>query len=120
MAEASVFSRIIAGDIPAPRLYEDDQCIVIKDRAPQAPTHLLIIPRKPLVSVADAREEDVPLLGHLLWVASKMAERLKLEDGFRLVINNGRGAGQTVFHLHIHLLAQRELPEEGLTEDLQD
>ncbi|AQQ68307.1 histidine triad nucleotide-binding protein [Microbulbifer agarilyticus] len=120
MEDVSVFSRIIAGELPARRLYEDEHCIVIEDRAPQAPTHLLIIPRKPLVSVADAREEDVPLLGHLMWVASQMAERLHLEDGFRLVVNNGRGAGQTVFHLHIHLLAQRKLPEAGLAEGLQD
>ena len=120
MEEVSVFSRIISGEIAARRLFEDDQCIVIEDRAPQAPTHLLIIPRKPLVSVADAGEEDVPLLGHLLMVAAKLAKRLQLEDGFRLVINNGRGAGQTVFHLHIHLLAQRKLPEAGLAEDLQD
>ena len=120
MAEASVFTRIIAGELPARRLYEDDQCIVIEDRSPQAPTHLLIIPRIPLVSLAEARVEDAPLLGHLMWVAADMARRLKLEDGFRLVVNNGRGAGQTVFHLHIHLLAQRKMPEAGLADDLQN
>lgn len=119
MEERSVFTRIMEGDVPSKLLYEDEQCIVIEDRAPQAPTHLLIIPRKPLVSVADAEQEDVPLMGHLMWVASKLARRLKLEQGFRLVVNNGREAGQTVFHLHIHLLAQRKMPEAGLAEDLQ-
>ena len=119
MSEISVFSRIMAGELPARRLYEDEQCVVIEDRAPQAPTHLLIIPRKPLVSLVDAKTEDVPLLGHLMWVASEMARRLKLSEGFRLVVNNGRGAGQTVFHLHVHLLAQRKMPEAGLAEDLQ-
>lgn len=119
MSETSVFSRIMAGELPARQIYEDEQCIVIEDRAPQAPTHLLIIPRKPLLSLADAVPEDVPLLGHLMWVASNMARRLKLEEGFRLVVNNGRGAGQTVFHLHIHLLAQRRMPEAGLADDLQ-
>jgi len=119
MEERSVFTRIMDGEVPSRLLYEDDQCIVIEDRAPQAPTHLLIIPRKPLVSLAEAGEGDVPLLGHLLWVASEMARRLNLEKGFRLVVNNGREAGQTVFHLHIHLLAQRKMPEAGLGEDLQ-
>ncbi|MCK7595650.1 histidine triad nucleotide-binding protein [Microbulbifer sp. CAU 1566] len=118
MSEVSVFSRIIAGELPARRFYEDELCVVIEDRSPQAPTHLLIIPRKPLVNLADAQMDDVPLLGHLMWVASEMARQLKLEEGFRLVINNGRGAGQTVFHLHIHLLAQRKMPEAGLAEDL--
>ncbi|QIL88763.1 histidine triad nucleotide-binding protein [Microbulbifer harenosus] len=119
MAESSVFTRIMAGELPARRLYDDDQCIVIEDRSPQAPTHLLIIPRKPLVSLAEAQVEDAPLLGHLMWVAAEMARRLKLDDGFRLVVNNGRGAGQTVFHLHIHLLAQRKMPEAGLADGLQ-
>lgn len=119
MAEGSVFSRIIAGEVPAQRIYEDDLCIVIEDRAPQAPTHLLIIPRKPLVSLAEAEPDDAPLLGHLMWVASSVARQLGLEKGFRLIVNNGREAGQTVFHLHIHLLAQRKMPEAGLADDLQ-
>ncbi|WP_295799854.1 histidine triad nucleotide-binding protein [uncultured Microbulbifer sp.] len=120
MTKPSVFSQIIAGEVPAKRVYQDDQCIVIEDRSPKAPTHLLIIPRKPLVSVADAGPEDAPLLGHLLWVASELGRKLKLDDGFRLIINNGRGAGQTVFHLHIHLLAQRELREADLAQGLPE
>lgn len=116
MGGASVFSRIIAGELPANKLYEDDQCIVIEDIAPQAPTHLLIIPRRALTDLAEAEIEDRPLLGHLLWVAAEMARRLGLERGFRLIINNGRDAGQSVFHLHIHLLAQRKLSEADLAE----
>jgi histidine triad (HIT) family protein len=114
MPETSVFSRIIDGEIPVERIYEDEQCIVIEDRSPQAPTHLLIIPRKPLVNLSDAEADDKPLLGHLLWVAAELGRRLKLEDGFRLVVNNGHGAGQTVFHLHIHLLARRKMRESDL------
>lgn len=113
MAEPSVFSRIISGEIPAERVYEDDQCIVIEDHAPQAPTHLLIIPRKPLVNLLEAEAGDKPLLGHLLWVAGELGRKLGLE-GFRLVVNNGRSAGQTVFHLHIHLLAQSKMHERDL------
>lgn len=113
MSESSVFSKIISGEIEAPRIYEDDQCIVIRDRSPQAPTHLLIIPRKPLANLSDAEIDDKPLLGHLMWVAAELGRKLGLE-GFRLVVNNGRTAGQTVFHLHIHLLAQREMREQGL------
>ncbi|MFD1218486.1 histidine triad nucleotide-binding protein [Microbulbifer celer] len=121
MSEQTVFSRILSGEIPARRVYEDDQCIVIEDRAPQAPTHLLIIPRKPLVNVAAAQEEDAPLLGHLMWVAAELARRLGLEEsGFRLIINNGSGAGQTVFHLHIHLLAQCTMREGDLAQDLPE
>ena len=120
MTKPSVFSQIIAGEVPAKRIFEDDQCIVIEDRSPQAPTHLLIIPRKPLVSVADVRPEDAPLMGHLLWVAAELARKLNLEDGFRLIINNGRDAGQTVFHLHIHLLAQRKMREADLAQGLPE
>lgn len=115
MAEPSVFSRIISGEIPAERIYEDEQCVVIPDRSPQAPTHLLIIPRKPLVNLSDAEAGDKPLLGHLMWVAAELGRKLELE-GFRLVVNNGRAAGQTVFHLHIHLLAQKKMREQGLAE----
>ncbi|WHI48141.1 histidine triad nucleotide-binding protein [Microbulbifer sp. VAAF005] len=115
MGEPSVFSQIISGDIPAEMIYEDDQCVVIEDRAPQAPTHLLIIPRKPLVNLSVAQAEDKPLLGHLMWVATELGRKLGLE-GYRLVVNNGRSAGQTVFHLHVHLLAQKRMPEQGLAQ----
>jgi len=113
MGEPSVFSQIISGDIPAEKIYEDDLCVVIEDRAPQAPIHLLIIPRKPLVNLSDAKSEDKGLLGHLMWVAAELGRQLGLE-GYRVVVNNGRSAGQTVFHLHVHLLAQKKMPEQGL------
>ncbi|MCH9692466.1 MAG: histidine triad nucleotide-binding protein [Gammaproteobacteria bacterium] len=116
MTETSVFSRIMAGELPANKFFEDDRCVVIEDWAPQAPTHLLIIPRKALTDLTEAGVEDKLLLGHLLWVASEVARRLRLEEGFRLIINNGRDAGQSVFHLHIHLLAQRKLCEANLAE----
>ncbi|WP_444900153.1 histidine triad nucleotide-binding protein [Microbulbifer sp. VAAC004] len=115
MGEPSVFSRIISGEIANEKIYEDDLCIVIEDRAPQAPTHLLIIPRKPLVNLFDAKSDDKALLGHLMWVAAELGRKLGLE-GFRLVVNNGRSAGQTVFHLHVHLLAQQTMPEQGLAQ----
>ncbi len=115
MAEPSVFSKIVSGEIAVDRVYEDEQCIVIRDRSPQAPTHLLIIPRKPLVNLSDAEVEDKPLMGHLMWVAAELGRKLGLE-GYRLVVNNGRAAGQTVFHLHIHLLAQKKMPEQGLAQ----
>ncbi|MFS1524968.1 histidine triad nucleotide-binding protein [Microbulbifer sp. 2304DJ12-6] len=115
MGESSVFSRIISGDIPTEKIYEDDLCVVIEDRAPQAPTHLLIIPRKPLVNLSDAKSEDKTLLGHLMWVAAELGRQLRLE-GFRLVVNNGRSAGQTVFHLHVHLLAHKKMPEHRLAQ----
>lgn len=110
MAE-SIFSRIIAGEIPSTRIYEDEQCIVIRDIHPQAPTHVLVIPRKPIEKLSDAQPEDEALLGHLLLVAARVARQLGVGDAFRLVINNGRGAGQTVFHLHMHILGGRAFAE---------
>lgn len=111
----SVFSRIIAGELAADRLYEDELCVVIRDIHPQAPVHLLIIPKKPLVSLADAGPGDQALLGHLLLVAADMARQHNIEQGYRLVANNGKAAGQTVFHLHFHLLGGRRYQESQLT-----
>jgi len=109
MAEETVFSKILAGEIPADIVYQDDLCAAFRDANPQAPTHILIIPRKPVAKVADAGAEDAALLGHLLLKAGEIARNEKVGDDFRLVINNGAGAGQTVFHLHIHLIAGRPL-----------
>lgn len=110
----TVFGLILKGEIPAEKLYEDDQCIVIRDIHPQAPTHVLVIPRKPLEKLSDASEEDQALLGHLLLVAGKVAKQLGIGDAFRLVINNGKGSGQTVFHLHMHILGGRTFAEGHL------
>jgi histidine triad (HIT) family protein len=105
MTEATLFTRIIDREIPADIVYEDDQCIVINDISPQAPIHMLVIPRKPIVKLADAAAEDKALLGHLMWVAGEVARQVGVADAFRLVVNNGQAAGQTIFHLHLHLLA---------------
>ncbi len=110
----TLFSKIISGEIPSEFVYEDEWCVCIKDIAPQAPIHLLIIPRKPIAKVADANAEDQALLGHLLLTAGNIARDLGVEDAFRLVINNGEKAGQTVFHLHVHLLAHKTFKEGSL------
>jgi len=103
----TLFQKIIDKEIPADIIYEDDISLVFKDINPQAPTHLLIIPKKPIIKVADASEADKELLGHLMWVAGEVAREIGVEDAFRLVINNGAKAGQSVFHLHLHLLSGR-------------
>ena len=111
MIEKTLFSRIIDGEIPSERVYEDDNCICIKDIAPKAPTHLLVIPRKPIPRLADATEEDKALLGHLLLKVGDITRELGIDDAFRLIVNNGANAGQTVFHLHLHILAGKPFNE---------
>ena len=103
----TLFQKIIDKEIPADIIYEDDISLVFKDINPQAPIHLLIIPKKQIVKVSDASKEDKDLLGHLMWVAGEVARQLGVEDSFRLVVNNGAKAGQSVFHVHIHLLSGR-------------
>ena len=107
--EATLFEKIINREIPADILYEDELSIVIKDISPQAPTHLLIIPKKVIPKLSDSTGEDQNILGHLMLVAGKIAEQLELDETFRLVVNNGAKAGQSVFHLHLHLLSGRSL-----------
>ena len=104
----TLFKKIIDREIPADIVYEDDDCLVFKDINPVAPIHLLIIPKKQIEKVADAELTDQDILGHLMLVAGNVARDLGVEDAFRLVVNNGAGAQQTVFHLHIHLIAGRE------------
>lgn len=110
----TIFQKIIDGDIPADKLYEDEYCICIKDIQPQAPLHLLIIPKTPIQKLADAKESDKVLLGHLMYVAGEVARQQGVDEAFRLVVNNGEAAGQTVFHLHLHLLAQLKFEEGSL------
>ena len=105
----TLFEKIINKEIPADILHEDDISIVIKDISPQAPTHLLIIPKKVIPKLSDATKEDQEILGHLMLVAGKIADDLGLDETFRLVVNNGAKAGQSVFHLHLHLLSGRNL-----------
>ncbi|MCK5940859.1 MAG: histidine triad nucleotide-binding protein [Planctomycetes bacterium] len=105
-----MFARILRGEIPAKVLHEDEHCMAFHDVAPKAPTHFLVIPKREIATLADATAADEQLLGHLLLTAAKVARDLGVEDGgSRVVINNGAGAGQTVFHLHVHVLAGREL-----------
>ena len=103
----TLFSKIIQREIPADIVYEDEQCLAFRDVNPQAPVHILVVPKKPIAMVADAVEEDEALLGHLLTTASKIAKQEGFGDAFRLVVNNGEDAGQTVFHLHVHILGGR-------------
>lgn len=103
----TLFSKIIEREIPADIVYEDDQCLAFRDINPQAPVHILVIPKKPIDKVVNTSESDEALLGHLLTTAGQIAKDEGFEDAFRLVINNGEGAGQTVFHLHVHILAGR-------------
>ena len=107
----TIFGKIVNGDIPAEFLYEDDYCVAINDINPQAPVHVLVIPKKGIPKLVDAQPDDQALLGHLLLAAGKVAEQLGVADAFRLIINNGSGAGQTVFHLHLHILAGRAFAE---------
>ena len=110
----TIFGKITRGEIPTDFLYEDDHCVVIRDINPQAPTHVLVIPRKPIPRLVDASDEDAQLLGHLMRVAGRVATDLGVGEAFRLVVNNGEGAGQTVFHLHLHILAGEGMNESGL------
>jgi histidine triad (HIT) family protein len=105
-----LFCRILAGTAAADVVYQDNRCVVIRDINPQAPTHVLVIPREHLESLDDAGQKDELLLGHLLRVSARMANEHGLGDsGYRTVLNTGRGAGQSVFHLHVHVLGGREM-----------
>ncbi len=107
--EVSIFTKIINREIPGTFEHEDDLCVAIRDAAPQAPVHILIIPKKHIVRTALADDEDQEILGHLLLTARNVAKKLKLEDGFRIVINNGPHGGEAVPHLHVHLLGGRQM-----------
>ena len=103
--DKTIFQKIIEKEIPSDIIFEDELCIVIKDINPQASIHLLIIPKKPIRKLADASNDDLEILGHLMLIVGNMSRQFNVEDAFNVVINNGEKAGQTVFHLHIHLLA---------------
>ncbi len=105
----TIFKRIIDGELPADIVYEDKHCLAFRDITPQSPTHVLIIPRKEIPSLAAATEIDEPLLGHLFSVAAHIAKELGLSGGYRTVVNVGPDGGQAVDHLHIHLLGGRKL-----------
>lgn len=106
---STLFEKIIAREIPAKIEYEDDLCIVIHDIDPQAPTHLLVIPKQLVPRIGEASEAEQSLLGHLLLTAAKVARSLNLTGGYRVVVNNGSDGGETVPHLHVHVLGGRAM-----------
>ena len=108
MADDTIFGKILRGEIPCDEVYSDDLCLAFRDIAPQAPVHVLVIPRRPVESLRSAETGDQALLGHLLLVAARVAKQEGLTD-FRTVINSGEAAGQTVFHLHVHVIGGRSL-----------
>ena len=105
----SIFTKIKNKEIPGNVIYEDDKCFALEDINPQAPVHILIIPHKEIAKISDSMPEDKELLGHLLLVSKKIAQKYELENNHRLIINNGAGAGQSVFHIHVHLMGGRSL-----------
>jgi histidine triad (HIT) family protein len=105
----TIFAKIINREIPADIVYEDDLSLAFRDVRPQAPVHILVIPKQPLAQIELMTPADKALLGHLFWVATEVARQQGITNGYRLVINNGVDGGQTVYHLHIHLLAGRAL-----------
>ncbi len=109
MNKHCLFCNIIAGQVPADKLYEDDEFLAFRDISPQAPVHFLVIPKKHIVGPAFMEEEDDQLIGKMVRTAARIAKDLDLVDGFRIVLNNSAAAGQTVFHIHLHVLGGRQL-----------
>ena len=109
MAEKTLFEKIVDREIPADIVYEDDQSLAFRDINPQAPTHILVIPKRPIVSIAEMTEDDKELFGHLLWVTRQIAAEEGLAEGYRVVANIGPDGGQLVPHLHFHLLGGRKM-----------
>ncbi|XP_048750140.1 adenosine 5'-monophosphoramidase HINT1-like [Ostrea edulis] len=105
----TIFGKIARKEIPCEFLYEDDQCVAFNDVSPQAPSHFLVIPKKPITQLSVAEDADEQLLGHLLLVAKKVAAQCGLKEGYRLVINDGALGGQSVYHLHIHVMSGRQM-----------
>jgi histidine triad (HIT) family protein len=105
----TIFGKIIRREIKADIVYEDDLTLAFRDVAPQAPIHILVIPKKPISQLSLAEDSDRDLLGHLLLTAKKVAEQVGLKNGYRLVINDGNDGGQTVYHLHLHILGDRQM-----------
>jgi histidine triad (HIT) family protein len=105
----TIFSKIIRREIPAEIVYEDDLAIAFKDINPQAPVHILVIPKEPIAQLTDAESKDHALMGHLLLTANRVAQQAGLNNGYRVVINTGPDGGQTVSHLHLHILGGRQM-----------
>ena len=109
MNEKTIFKRIIDGEVPADVVYDDEYCLAFKDAAPQAPTHVLIIPKKEIPSLADLDADDQSLIGHIMLIIRQLANELGLSNGYRVITNCGDEGGQTVPHLHFHLMGGRPL-----------
>lgn len=110
MSDETIFGKILKGEIPSEKVYADEEFYAFRDVNPVAPTHILVIPRKPIPKISDATEEDADMLGRMLLVANKIAESEGLsENGFRYVINSGVDGGQSVYHLHLHILGGRQM-----------
>merc|ERR1712156_182547 len=105
----TIFGKIIRKEIPAKILYEDDLCLAFSDVNPQAPVHFLVIPKKPITQLSKSEDSDEQLLGHLMVVARKTAASEGLENGYRLVVNDGPDGAQSVYHLHLHVLGKRQM-----------
>jgi histidine triad (HIT) family protein len=109
MPDKTIFKRIIDGEVPAKVVYQDDRCLAFHDIAPQAPTHVIVIPKKEIASLDQVADEDAALVGHLIVTIRKLAAELQLDQGYRVVLNCGPHAGQSVDHLHFHLLGGRPM-----------
>ena len=109
----TVFDKIIAGEIPCKKVFENERIIAFHDIVPAAPVHLLIVPKKPIQSLADASDEDAAILGECLIIARDLAKEFNILDGYRVITNSGKNSGQLVFHVHFHLLGGRKLGPLG-------
>ena len=105
----TIFGKIISGEIPAEKVFENEQIVAFKDTNPAAPIHILIVPKKEIKDLQSLKEEDLPIISEIVRVAQSLAERYDITDGYRLLTNNGVGAGQTILHLHFHLIGGRKL-----------
>lgn len=105
----TIFGKIIRREIPADIVYEDDMCLAFRDVAPQAPVHILLVPKQSIANIAEAAPEDHQVLGHLMLKAKQIAEQEGLSNGYRIVTNVGKDGGQTVYHLHLHILGGRRM-----------
>ena len=114
----SIFTKIINGELPGEFVYEDEHCVAIKDINPLAPTHILVIPRREIVMLSEAQDDDQELLGHLMLAVGKVARQLGVQESFRVMINNGESVGMTVPHLHLHILAGATMSEGSLAQGI--
>jgi len=108
----TVFGRIIRGELPCDKVYETDNVIAFKDIAPKAPIHILIVPKKEIPTLQDVTVEDYPVIGEMIGVVQKLAKQFGIEDGYRLLVNNGPNSGQAVYHLHFHLIGGKRLSHD--------